>query len=106
MSEKADTSELLELERLGGADLLRAIARKAYCTYEVRNAFSTAAPNFAKRLLTAMKIRSNCPRLERTCRPSSWPMPSRKKQMRQRTMCLRTAGIRILNSNSHMFRTT
>ena len=27
MSEKADTSELLELERLGGADLLRAIAQ-------------------------------------------------------------------------------
>ena len=48
MSEKADTSELLELERLGGTDLLRAIARKAYCTYEVRNAFSTAGDQLCK----------------------------------------------------------
>lgn len=51
MSEKADTSELLELERLGGTDLLRAIARKAYCTYEVRNAFSTAGDQLCKEAL-------------------------------------------------------
>ena len=51
MSEKADTSELLELERLGGADLLRAIDRKAYCTYEVRNAFSTAGAQLCKEAL-------------------------------------------------------
>ena len=51
MSEKADTSELLELERLGGADLLRAIARKAYCTYEVRNAFNTAGAQLCKEAL-------------------------------------------------------
>ena len=51
MSEKADTSELLELERLGGADLLRAIARKAYCKYEVRNAFNTAGDQLCKEAL-------------------------------------------------------